>query len=87
MIFGITENYLLQAKLLKVFHNFKLFEGKKQKLEYDLKKPVEECEDLECKDHAVIRVSQIKEQLEAVKEKVKNAEVVMATLNGLSGSC
>ena len=30
------------------------------------------------------RVSQIKEQLEA---KVKNAEVVMATLNGLPGSC
>ena len=24
----ITEHYLLQAKLLKVFHNFKLFEGK-----------------------------------------------------------
>ena len=31
-------------------------------------------------------VSQIKEQLEAVKEEVKNAEVVMATLNGLPGS-
>jgi len=26
------------------------------------------------------------EQLEAVKEKVKNAEVMMATLNGLPGS-
>ena len=24
------------------------------KSEYDLKKPVEECEDLECRDHAVI---------------------------------
>ena len=47
-----------------------------QKSEYDLKKPVEECEDLECRDHAIIRVSQIKEQLEAVKEKVKNAEVM-----------
>ena len=32
------------------------------------------------------RVSQIKEQLEVVKEEVKNAEVVMATLNGLPGS-
>ena len=32
------------------------------------------------------RVSQIKEQIEAVKEEVKNAEVVMATLNGLPGS-
>ena len=39
------------------------------KSEYDLKKPIEECEDPECKDHAVIRVSQIKEQLEAVKRK------------------
>ena len=56
------------------------------KSEYDLKKLVEECEDPECRDHAVIRVSQIKEQLEAVKEKVKNEKVVMATLNGLPGS-
>ena len=59
----ITEHYLLQAKLLKVFQNFKLFEGKNKKSEYDLKKPVEECEDLECRDHAVIRVSQIKNNL------------------------
>ena len=50
--------------------------------EDDLKKPVEECEDLECRDHAIIRVSQIKEQLEAIKEEVKNAKVVMAILNG-----
>ena len=52
-------------------------------MKYDLKKPVEECEDPECRDHAVIRVSQIKEQLEA---EVKNAKVVIATLNGLPGS-
>ena len=58
----------------------------RKKSEYDIKKPVEECEDPECRDHAVIRVSQIKEQLEVVKEKVKNAEVMMATLNGLPGS-
>ena len=32
------------------------------------------------------RVSQIKEQLEAVEEEVGNAEVVIATLNGLPGS-
>ena len=38
------------------------------------------------RDHAVIRISQIKEQLQAGKEEVKNAEVVMATLNGLPGS-
>ena len=63
----ITEHYLLQAKLLKVFQKFKLFEGKNKKSKYDLNKLVEECEDPKCKDHAVIRVSQIKEQLEAVK--------------------
>ena len=38
------------------------------------------------RDHAVIRISQIKEQLQAMKEEVNNAEVVMATLNGLPGS-
>ena len=32
------------------------------------------------------RVSQIKEQIEAVKEEVKNSEVVIATLNVLPGS-
>ena len=31
------------------------------------------------------RVSQIKEQLEAVEEEVENAEVVITTLNGLPG--
>ena len=33
-----------------------------------------------------MRVSQIKEQLVAVEEEVENAEVVVATLNGLLGS-
>ena len=51
------------------------------KSKYDLKKPVEECEVPEYRYHAVIE-----EQLEAVKEKVKNAKVLMATLNGLPGS-
>ena len=32
------------------------------------------------------RVSQIKEQLEAVDEEVENVEIVMTTLNGLSRS-
>ena len=56
------------------------------KSKYDLKKLVEECEDPECRDHAVIRISQIKEQLQARIEEVKNAEVVMATLTSLPGS-
>ena len=32
------------------------------------------------------RVFQIKEQLEAVEEKVENATIVITTLNGLQGS-
>ena len=32
------------------------------------------------------KVSQIKEQLEAVEEEVENAEVVITNLNGLPGS-
>ena len=51
----------------------KIFQRKEQKSEYDPKNSVEECEDLECRDHAVIRVSQIKEQLEAIREEVENA--------------
>ena len=33
------------------------------KSKYDLKKPVEGSEHIECKDHAIIRISQIKEQI------------------------
>ena len=57
-------------------------------MEYDFEKTVEECEDLECKDHIVILYegSQIKEQLVAVEEEVENAEVMIATLNGLPRS-
>ena len=57
-------------------------------MEDDLKKLVEECEDPECRETIesyFTRVSQIKEQLEAVEE-VENAEVVITTLNGLPGS-
>ena len=58
------------------------------KSKYDFHKIVEECEDPECKDHTVIlyKVSQIKEQLEAVEEEVENAKFVITTLNGLPGS-
>ena len=36
--------------------------------------------------HHFTRVSQIKEQLEAMEEDVENGEVVMTTLNGLPSS-
>ena len=52
----------------------------------DLRKLVEECEDPECRDHTVIRVSQIKEQIVVVEEEMENVEVVIATLNDLLGS-
>ena len=51
--------------------------------EYDLKKPAVNAETMQS---YFTRVSQIKKQLEAVKEEVKNAEVVIATLKGLPGS-
>ena len=64
----------------------KLFEGKNINWNMTLRNKVEECEDPECRDHIVIRVSQIKEQIEAVKEEVKNAEVVIAILKSILGS-
>ena len=91
MILGIEGLHMyrtlpIASKDIKGLPEFQSIWREEQKSEYDLKKLVEECEDLECRDHVVIRVSQIKEQLEVVKEKVKNAKVVMATLNGLQGS-
>ena len=90
MVDSVTDQLVPQVSSLKTPKMFWFLDQaiwrKEHTLEDDLKKPVEECQDQECRDHAVIRVSQIKEQLEAVKEEVKNAEVVMATLNGLLGS-
>ena len=42
---------------------FQVIWREEQNSEYDQKNPVKECEDLECRDHAVIRVSQIKNNL------------------------
>ena len=51
----------------------------------EFEETVEECEDLDAEtiQPYFTRVSQIKEQLEAVDEEVENAEIVMTTLNGL----
>ena len=84
---GSTCTISVSLKSLKMFWFLdQAIWREEQKPEYDPKKPVEECEDPECRNHAIIRVSQIKEQLEVVKEEVKNTEVVMAILNGLPGS-
>ena len=66
----------------------KLFEGKninyKMTLRNQLKNVMIQNEET-IQSHFT-RVSQIKEQLKAVKEEVKNVEVVIATLNGPPGS-
>ena len=57
-------------------------------LEDGFEKLVEECKDTECRDiHSYFtRVSQIKEQLEAVEEEVENAEVVCPSRHSQSHS-
>ena len=62
----------------------KLFEGKninrKMTLRNQLKNVnIQNAETIQC---YFTRVSQMKEQLEAVDEEVENAEIVMTTLNG-----
>ena len=51
----------------------------------DFAEPIEECEDSKPSTYFT-RVSQIKEQLEAVEENIENGEIVMNTLNGLPRS-
>ena len=66
----------------------KLFEGnninRKMTLRNQLKNV--KIENVETIQSYFTRVSQIKEQLEAVDEEVENAEIVMTTLNGLPRS-
>ena len=66
----------------------KLFEGKNIYRNMTLRNQLKnvKIQNAETIQAYFTRVSQIKEQLEAVKEEVNNVEVVMATLNGLPGS-
>ena len=66
----------------------KLFEGKNINWNMALRKQLKnvKIQNAETIQSYFTSVSQIKEQLKAVKEEVKNAEVVMVTLNGLRGS-
>ena len=69
----------------------KLFKGKninqKMTLRNQLKNvKIQNAETIQTIQAYFTRVSQIKEQLEAVDEKVENAEIVMTTLNGLPRS-
>ena len=66
----------------------KLFEGNNINWKMTLRNQLKnvKIQNVETIQSYFTRVSQIKEQLEAVKEEVKNAEVVIATLKGLPGS-
>ena len=67
MVDSVMDQLVPQVSSLKdtedVWFLDKAIWREEQKSEYDLEKPVEECEDPECRDHAVIRVSQIKNNL------------------------
>ena len=63
----------------------KLFEGKNINWKMTLRNQLKNVKihNAETIQYYFTRVSQIKEQLEAVDEEVENAEIVMTTLNGL----
>ena len=66
----------------------KLFEGKNMNQNMTLRKQLKnvKIQNAETIQSYFTRVSQNQEQIEAVKEEVNNAEVVIATFNGLPGS-
>ena len=66
----------------------KLFEGKNINRKMTLRNQLKnvKIQNVETIQSYFMRVSQIKERLEAVDEEVENAEVVMTTLNGLPRS-
>ena len=66
----------------------KLFEGKNINRNMTLRKHLKnvKIQNAETIQSYFTRVSQIKEQLEAVNEEVENGEIVITTLNGLPRS-
>ena len=66
----------------------KIFEGKNISRKMTLRKQLKNAkiQNAETIQSYFTRVSQIKEQREAVEEEVENAEVMITTLNGLPGS-
>ena len=82
-------NQLVSRKTLNMFDSLtKLFEGKNINQNMTLRNQLKnvKIQNVETMQSYFTRVSQIKEQLVAVKEEVKNVVVVMSTLNGLPGS-
>ena len=82
MVDSVTNQLVPQVSSLKTPTRFdsltKLFEGKNIDQNMTLRNQL--------KNVKIQNAETIKEQLQAGKEEVKNAEVVMATLNGLPGS-
>ena len=66
----------------------KLFKGKNINQKMTLRNQLKnvKIQNVETIQSYFTRVSQIKEQLEAVDEEVDNIEIVIITLNGLRGS-
>ena len=89
---SITDHLVSQLSSLKtpkMFYSLtKLFEGKNINQNTTLRKQLKnvKIQNAETIQLYFTRVSQIKEQLVVVEEEVENAEVVIATLNGLPGS-
>ena len=73
------------TKPKEMFSLTKLFEGNNINRKMTLRKQLKnvKIQNAETIQSYFTRVSQIKEQLEAVEEEVENAEVVITTLNGL----
>ena len=90
---SITDHLIPEVSSLKtpkdMFHSLiKLFEGKNINRNMNLRKQLKnvKIQNAKTTQSYFTMFSQIKEQLEAVKEEVKNVEVVITTLNGLPRS-
>ena len=90
---SVTDQLVPQVSSLKtpkkMFDSLtKLFEGKNINQKMTLRKQLKnvKIQNAETIQSSFTRVSQIKEQLEAVEEEVENATVVITTLNGLPGT-
>ena len=92
MVDLVTDQLVPQVSYLKTPNMFdsltKIFEGKNINWNMTLRNQLKnvKIQNAETIQSYFTRVSQIREQLEAVKEEAKNVEVVIATLNGLPGS-
>ena len=92
MVDSIKDHLIPQVSSLKTPMMFdsltKLVEGKNRNKNMTLRNQLKnmKIQNAETIQSYFKRVSQIKEQLEAVKEEVKNEKVVIATLNGILGS-